>query len=197
MSPPEDRDAQERRFNNIAPQSPDALDTPQAPMTVVQDIAGRRRVADFIRRAGTLLDPDPERFNNRVYREGRYRTYPRTPGEDLLNPKLSEHEKRFYAARRAGHSHSQLSLVIPSSPNGKEPHASGSGSGSQTPAGGSQTPSAHHARAGSSGSQFLEVPRAYPHPASLTAIVTTATATESTPTSGLLLENVTPRITFT
>lgn len=165
-------------------------------MTAVQDIAGRRRVADFIRRAGSLLDPDPERFNNRDFREGRYRTYPRTPGEDLLNPKLSEHEKKFYAARRAGHSHSQLSLVIPGSPNGKEPHASGSGSGSgsQTPAGDSQIPKpdiAHHARSGSSGSQFLEVPRAY-HPASLTAIVT-----ESTPASGLLLENVPPRITIT
>ena len=52
------------------------------------DIAGRRRVADLIRRAGTLLDPDPERYNNRVYSEGRYRTYPRTPGEDILNPKF-------------------------------------------------------------------------------------------------------------
>jgi len=122
--------------------------------------------------AGTsFVDPDPERYNNRIFREGRYRTYPRTPGEDLLNPKLSEHEKRFYEARRASPSHSRLSLVPPDSP-------------------GRETDYAHHPRTTSYGSQFLEVPRPIHH-----TIVTNPTITEPTPpqpSSGLLLENVSP-----
>jgi hypothetical protein len=200
-SPLEDRDGRGRTFNSLPPESPDS----PTPQPATQDIAGRRRVADFIRRAGTLLDPDPERYNNRAYREGRYRTYPRTPGEDLLNPKLLEHEQRFYEARRAGHSHSKLSLVVPSSPNLRDSQAIGSGSGSQTPAGGSQTPkpeiSHHHRSSSSSGAgQFLEVPRTIHHSPPPTAIVTTPTITEVTPQQpslGLLLENVPPRITIT
>ena len=183
-SPIEDNDAQDRG----------SIGTPP-PAT--QDIAGRRRVADFIRKAGTLLDPDPERYNNRVYTQGRYRTYPRTPGEDLLNPKLYEQEKKFYEARRAGHSRSQISLIIPNTPNERDaqPYASTSGSGSQTPVGGSPPHMSHH-RTGSSGSQFLEVPRAFPP---LSSFVTNTNVTESTPqqSSSPQLENVPPRITIT
>ena len=107
---------------------------PDTPSTEITDIAGRRRFAEFIRRAGTILDPEPERYNNRVYTQGRYRTYPRTPGEDLLNPKLIEHERRFYQAR-AGHSRSQIDLVTPSGPYGRDSYAGASASGSQTPFG--------------------------------------------------------------
>jgi hypothetical protein len=118
--------------------SPDAPDAPQPPEPAIRDIGGRRLFADLVRKAGSLLDPDPDQYNNRVYREGRYRTYPRTPGEEYLNPYLREHEEKFYQARRAGQSRSQISLVIPGSPN-------------------------NHAHTGSGSSQFLEVPRAFHH----------------------------------
>ena len=124
----EDKEARERRFSSFAPLSPDAPDTPQSP--VMTDPAGRLRFAQIIRKAGALLDPgldsDPEQFNNRVFREGRYRTYPRTPGEENLNPHLRKHEEQLYQARGAGPS--QISLVSPGTPN-----AQASGSGSQTP----------------------------------------------------------------
>jgi hypothetical protein len=149
MSPIEDKEDRERRFNNFAPLSLDVPDLPQPPdPAVTTDIAGRRRFAQMVRKAGTLLDPDPERFNNRVFREGRYRTYPRTPGEENLNPHLRKHEEKFYLARGAGPS--QVSL-IPGTPN---PQASGSGF--QTPRVDS---TAHHARSDSGGSQLLEVPQ--------------------------------------
>ena len=191
MSPAEDKEAKERRFNSLAlpPQSPDAPDAPDAPRPLenaLTDLAGRRRFADFVRRAGSLLDPDPERFNNKAY-QGRYRTYPRTPGEEHLNPYLHEHEQKFYEARRAGHSRSQLSLVMPGSPSTREPQASGSGSHTPRPEG------AHHGRSDSGGSQFLEVPWGHHRP--LTSIIT-----ESIPQPPSLLfddNSPTPRITIT
>ena len=177
-SPVSDKDVQQGRLVGSPEQSSDdGSDTPPPP-PVTTDIAGRRRVADFIRRAGTLLDPDPERYNNSDFTQGRYRTYPRTPGEDILNPKLAEQETKFYLAR-AGPSRSQIDLVTPGSPTGRDSNAGASGSGSQTPVGSSQTPAGgsqtpvggsqtpspdlrHHARTGSSGSQFLEVPQFFP-----------------------------------
>ena len=117
MSPVEDSNAQERRFNSLALRSPDEPDTPQPPEMATKDIGGRRLFAHLVRRASSLLDPDPERYNNRVHREGLYRTYPRTPGEEHLNSNLGEYEERFYRAR--GQFRSQISLVTPGSPNRK------------------------------------------------------------------------------
>ena len=148
-SPIEDKEARERCFTNFAPLSPDVPDAPQPPdPAVTTDIAGRRRFAQIVRKAGTLLDPDPERFNNRVFREGRYRTYPRTPGEENLNPDLRKHEEKFYLARGGGPS--QISLV-PGTPN-----VQASGSGSQTPRPDTMP---HHGRSDSGGSQLLGVPQ--------------------------------------
>ena len=126
-SPVSDKDVQGRLVGSPQ-QSSDGSATPPPPRETT-DIAGRRRVADLLRRAGTLLDPDPERYNNSDYTQGRYGTYPRTPGEDLLNPKLAEHEKQFYLAR-AGPSRSQIDLVTPGSPTGRDSNAGASGSGS-------------------------------------------------------------------
>ena len=164
------------QFLEVPRPFPPFTDIPQPPETAMQDVAGRRRFADLIRRAGTFLDPDPN------YVQGRYRTYPRIPGEDLLSPTLAAHENDFYGARRAGHSSSQISVIIPGSSN---PYsgANADASGSQTPVASSQTPRpdiTHHARTGSSGSQFLEVPRPIPP---FTAIVTNTTDTEQQPSS--------------
>jgi hypothetical protein len=71
-----------------------------------------------------------------------YRPYPRTPGEDHLNPNLPEHEEKFYQAR-SGHSRSEIPLGV----SAGEPQASGSAT------------LRSHARSGSGLSQFLEVPR--------------------------------------
>ena len=132
---------------------------------------------------GAFLGVDLERDNGGVYSEWRYRAYPRTPGEDLLNPKLAEHENKFYLAR-AGPSRSQINLDSPDSPNGRDLIASGS----QTPVGGSQTPHPddmrHHARhgsSGSSGSQFLEVPLFPPIAA---VVATPEQQSSSRPSSG-------------
>lgn len=188
MSPEEDKAGQDRRFNALPPMSPDSANGPQQLENALTDIAGRRRFADIVRRAGSVLDPDPDRYNNKAFRGGRYRTYPRTPGEENLNPYLREHEQRFYQARAAPRS--QVSLVIPGSPGagGAQPSGSGSGSGSQTP----RPDGAHHMRTGSGSSQFLEVPQAYPR--TLTSVISES---NSQPTS-LLLDNVPPpRITIT
>jgi len=185
MSPEQDKGAQERRFNSLAPDAPQPPDVPNAPRqpeNASDDIAGRRRVASVVRRFATLLDPDPDRFNNRDFREGRYSTYPRTPGEELLNPDLQHHEKRFNLARQRAPS--QVLLVIPGSSSAREPQASGSGSQTPRPDG------AHHVRSDSGGSQSLGVPQFYPF---------TSVMSETTPPpSSLLFDNVPPRrVTFT
>ena len=156
---------------------PPFTDIPQPPEMVMQDIAGRRRFADLIRRAGALLDPDPERYNNRNYLQGRYRSHPLTTPEDL-----------FYEDHRGGGGSSQIPLSIPGGSNGRDPHAGASSSNSQTPVGSSQTPRpdiTHHAGTGSSGSQFLEVPRPFPP---FTAIVTNTMDTEQQPSSNPSIE---------
>lgn len=183
MSPEEDKGAQGRRFNDLPPLSPDTPDAPQQLETALRDIAGRRRFADIVRRAGSLLDPDPDRYNNKEFRGGRYRSYPRTPGEEHLNPYLREHEQRFYQARAAPRS--QVSLIIPGSPNAGGPSASGSGSQTPRPDG------AQHVRSDSGGSQFLEIPRA--HHRGLTTVISESNLQPT----GLLFENVPPpRITI-
>ena len=149
----------------------DPYDAPPPPETT--DIAGRRRVAGLIRRAGAL--PDPERYSDRVYSEGRYRTYPRTPGEDL-DPKLAEEEHNIYLTRE-GPSRSQIDLVTPGGPDGTDSHTGASASGSQT----TRRPDMQHrARTGSSDSQILEDPGLFPPTA---AIVTNPTDTEQQPSS--------------
>jgi hypothetical protein len=152
MSPADDKGGRGSCFGTMPPSPavPDGSPSPEQPPNET-DFAGRLWFANVLTRAGTLFDPDPERYNNRLYREGRYRTYPRTPGEEHLNPYLREHEEKFYQAR-SGHSRSQLSLDA----SAREPQASGS----VTPI--SRPPAAYpgHARSDSGGSQFLEVPRA-------------------------------------
>ena len=131
-------------FRSPTPQALDTSNVPQPPEQALTDLAGRRRFAGFLRMAGTLLDPDPERYDNSQFRGGRYRSYPRTPGEEYLNPLLREQEEKFYLAR-SGRSPSQLSL--------REPQASGSSS--QTP----KSDEMRHGRSYSGASQLLEVPR--------------------------------------
>ena len=63
-------------------------------------------------------------------------------------------------------------LVTPGSPNGRDSNAGPSGSGSQTPVGGSNPDMWHHIRhgsSGSSGSEFLEVPTFFPPIAAVVA----------------------------
>ena len=116
--------------------SPSPIEDQPPDPAATTDIAGRRRFAQIVRKASTLLDPDPDPDPDR---EGRYRTYPRTPGEENFNPHLRKHEEKFYLARGAGPS--QISL-IPGTPN-----VQASGSGSRT------------SRPDSGGSRFLEVPQ--------------------------------------